>query len=81
MNEENVACKAAADTIKVIKYLPGDVNGSVDGRDLLRLARFLGGYDVEINRVSSDVTGDGQVDGRDLLRFARYLGGYDVVLQ
>ncbi len=60
----------------------GDANGDnvLDGRDLLRLAKYLGGYSVEMDMTSADVTGDGLVDGRDLLRLAKFLGGYNVVL-
>jgi hypothetical protein len=56
------------------------MDGKVDGRDVLRLARFLAGHDVKISYKASDVTGDGNVDGRDLLRLARYLAGHDVKL-
>ena len=63
-------------------YTPGDVNadGRVDGRDLLRLARYTAGLDVEINLQAADVTGDGRADGRDVLRLARYAAGQDVEL-
>ena len=53
----------------------------VDGRDLLRLARFLAGHDVQIDRRAADVNGDGQIDGRDLLRLARFLAGHAVELK
>ena len=55
----------------------GDVNGdgSLDGRDLLRLARYLAGDNVEIDEAAADVNGDGKVDGRDLLRLAKLLAG------
>ncbi len=67
----------------VISVLAGDVNGDgkVDGRDLLRLARFLAGQNVEINEKASDVNADGKVDGRDLLRIARFLAGQNVELR
>jgi hypothetical protein len=63
--------------------LPGDVNvdGTVDGRDLLRLARYLSGQQVEANAKAADVNGDGSVDGRDLLRLAKHLAGQDVELK
>jgi hypothetical protein len=83
IDENTVACKAAADNVKVVSRVPGDVTGDgvVDGRDLLRLAKYLGGYDVSINSANATVNGDNAVDGRDLLRLAKYLGGYDVILQ
>ncbi len=60
--------------------VPGDVNadGMVNGRDVLRLARYAAGQAVEINAQAADVTGDGSIDGRDLLRLARYAAGQDV---
>ncbi|MBE5792210.1 MAG: leucine-rich repeat protein [Clostridia bacterium] len=63
--------------------MPGDVNsdGAVDGRDLIRLASYLGGIDVEINHSNASVNGDEIVDGRDLLRLAKYLGGLSVELE
>lgn len=65
-------------------FTPGNVSGDsekiVDGRDLLRLARFLAGEGVEIDRRAADVNGDGTVDGRDLLRLAKYLAGADIQL-
>ena len=63
--------------------MSGDVNGdgSVDGRDSLRLARYLVGQDVQINVSNADVNGDGNVDGRDTLRLARFLAGQDVTLK
>lgn len=58
-------------------YLYGDVNadGHVDGRDLLRLARYIAGQDVVIDKRATDVNGDGNVDGRDVLRLAKQLAG------
>ncbi len=55
----------------------GDVNGDciVDGRNLLRLARFLAGQDVIIDEKAADMNGDGKVDGRDVLRLAEQLAG------
>ena len=69
-------CARCGDTITSY-FLMGDVNGDgvVDGRDLLRLARFLAGQDVEIIWQAAEITGDGEVDGRDLLRLAKYVAG------
>ena len=53
----------------------GDSNGDgvVDGRDLLRLARYIAGSGVDINVSAADLNGDGIVDGRDVLRLAKKL--------
>ncbi|MBR3431804.1 MAG: leucine-rich repeat protein [Clostridia bacterium] len=92
-----VTIKATADSgvsassqITVIKEcLPGDVNddGVVDGRDVLRLMKYLAdekdpetGKLIEINEDNADVDGSGTVDEKDLLRLIRYLGGENVEL-
>ena len=61
----------------VVLALNGDVNGdgTVDGRDVLRLARFIAGEDVTIDEKAADTNGDGTVDGRDVLRLAKQLSG------
>lgn len=82
-DENPVVCKAAVDKVSVVSRLPGDVNedGIVDGRDLLRLAKHIGGFDVVINEANSTVNGDNIIDGRDLLRLAKFIGGQDVELK
>lgn len=83
INENLTGCKAAVDKVKIASRLPGDANedGIVDIRDIVRLAKYLGGYDVAINESNSNVNGDSVIDIRDIVRFAKYLGGYDVKLQ
>lgn len=60
----------------------GDVNGDgeVAEDDLLRIAKYFSGFEVEIDEDASDVTGDGVVEEDDLLRLAKYFSGFDVVL-
>ena len=64
-------------------HLAGDVNrdGTVNGLDLVRLKRYLAGYDEEISELNADVNADGKVDGRDAVRLKRYLAGYDTELR
>ena len=73
-----------------LEAMPGDVNkdGIVDGRDPIRLMKYLAGEIdpetkevYEIHEDNADVTGDGKVDERDLLRLVRYLGGEKVTLE
>lgn len=61
----------------VEKVLTGDCTNDdiVDGRDLLRLARYIAGTGVEIDEKAADINGDGNVDGRDVLRLAKQLAG------
>ena len=82
---------SASSQITVIsQYLPGDVNddGTVDGRDVLRLMKYLAGEEdpvtgepIEINKDNADVDGNGAINEKDLLRLIRYLGGEDVDLK
>ncbi len=60
-----------------IDSMPGDINGdyTVDGRDLLRLARYLAGQAIAVDESAADVNGDGNIDGRDALRLAKRLAG------
>jgi len=77
--ESEVIPKLGAEAARI----PGDVSGDgiVDGRDLLRLAKYIGGFDVEIVVENATVNGDDIVDGRDLLRLAKYIGGHEVTLE
>ena len=70
--------------------IPGDVNsdGIVDGRDSIRLMKYLAGETdeatgtlIRLNLQNADVNADAIVDEKDLLRLMRYLGGSDVVLE
>lgn len=56
-----------------LEGLLGDVNGdgTVDGRDVIRLLRYQTGEGVTIVRENSDVNGDGVIDGRDALRLLK----------
>ena len=77
-NAQERAVSVKGTSVQVKKgSIIGDVNGdgTVDGRDLLRLARYLAGAGVEIDRSAADVNGDGAVDGRDVLRLAKKLAG------
>ncbi len=73
----NVPAPTPTPTPSPVPSLPGDVNadGTVDGRDLLRLARHLAGHSVQIDPAASDLNGDSSIDGRDLLRLAKRLAG------
>ena len=68
---------------EVTDILYGDVNndGTVNRNDLLRLAKYLSGWDVEINESASNVAAeDDVVNRRDLLRLAKYFSGFNVQL-
>ena len=67
---------------KLLAFIFGDItgDGKVNKQDLLRLAKYFAGWDVEITDGASDVTGDGKVNKQDLLRLAKYFAGWDVAL-
>ena len=77
-NEETDAVDlvAVGGTLTVIDFAYGDVNddGSIDGKDLIVLRRYLVGSDVEIF-AGADVNGDGAVDGKDVIILRKYLVG------
>ena len=53
----------------------GDINGDggVDGRDEVRLMKYLVGQSVSINKKAADLNGDGNIDGRDEIRLMKKL--------
>ena len=83
--EEVVYCNFCWEELSretVILYIPGDINGDgdVDNKDLVRLFRYLSGYDEEVVVAALDVNGDGVISNKDLTRLHRYLSGYDVMI-
>ncbi len=63
----------------------GDVNndGVVDGKDLVRLKKYISAFDFDtgVSSVSvgsgADATGDGFIDGKDLVRIKKYIAAFD----
>ena len=69
--------------VQVRKFTPGVVTGEGETpmkKDLLRLQKYLAGWDVEIDEAAADCNGDGQISKADLLRLQKYLAGWDVKL-
>lgn len=64
-------------------FIPGVVTGEGEKpakKDLLRLQKYLAGWDVKIDEAAADCNGDGQISKADLLRLQKYLAGWDVTL-
>ena len=80
IEENNVVFSIDNGVATVLDHVPGDINGDdgLTSKDLLRLARYFAGWDVEVNENALDINGDGNVNSKDLLRLARYLAGWDV---
>ena len=65
--------------------LYGDANNDevVDGRDVIRLRKYLANYNSETGKstvdvfIGGDANGDGSIDGRDVIRLRKYLANYD----
>lgn len=74
-NGETVALQVEAGQLTTFHYLLGDVNDdlSVNGADLVLLARYLVNLETEISTFGADVNSDGMVDGRDLVKLARHM--------
>ncbi|MBR5527882.1 MAG: Ig-like domain-containing protein, partial [Clostridia bacterium] len=82
INEQTIDYVCENGKITVRDFLSGDVTGDfvINRQDLLRLAKYFAGWDVEIDEMASDVTADGNVNRQDLLRLAKYFAGWDVAL-
>ena len=73
------------EVIPKLDFTYGDVNGDgkINGRDVVKLAKYLAAYDESTGTSSvtvspgADVNGDGRIDGRDLVKLRKYLANYD----
>ena len=81
-NEETVKCSGGEGTITVEKTLLGDCNGdgTISGKDLTRMLRYLADYDnstgissVDIDHAVADLNGDSVIDGKDITRLLKIL--------
>ena len=81
-NEETVRCSGGEGTIQVEKTLLGDCNGdgTISGKDLTRMLRYLADYDnstgissVDIDHAAADLNGDSVIDGKDITRLLKIL--------
>lgn len=59
--------------------ITGDANGDevVNLKDLIALARFAAGWNIEINEAVMDLNNDGKIDLDDVNYLARHLAGWD----
>lgn len=82
IDETNISFAVENGEITIVDHIAGDItgDGKLNAKDLLRLAKYFSGWDVELNTHALDVTGDGKVNAKDLLRLAKYFAGWDVEL-
>lgn len=66
-----VGCNAVGDV---------DSDGEIDIRDCIAMAQYLAGWEVSINRESTDCNSDGEVTIKDIILLAQYLAGWSVSL-
>ncbi|MEE0930905.1 MAG: cohesin domain-containing protein [Acutalibacteraceae bacterium] len=81
--EERVHFDIVDGSLKVSKYIPGDINndGKVNLRDVIRLNQYVAGWDVTVSPDTTDVNGDGKTNLRDVIRLNQYVAGWDVSIQ
>ncbi|MBQ4546680.1 MAG: InlB B-repeat-containing protein [Oscillospiraceae bacterium] len=65
--------------IKIVKYIPGDINGdgNVNNKDVMTLFYYLSGLDYYVVEAATDVNGDGNVNNKDVMTLFYYLSGLD----
>ena len=77
------ACGAADPDYVAVVFGDANGDGTVNGKDLLMLRRYMANYDDETKTstirvgVGADANGDGEVNGKDLLMLRRYMANYD----
>ena len=62
--------------------MSGDVtgDGKVDIMDVIRLLKYVSGWEVAIVSGNSEVTGDGDINIMDVIRLLKYVSGWEVEL-
>ena len=84
-NDGTIKFSVVDGAIEVAAFVYGDANGdgTVNGRDVLLLRKFMANYDfdtgtsnVEVS-AGADANGDGVVNGRDVLLLRKYMANYD----
>ena len=82
INEKNIDISFTNGEITVRDINYGDVNddGTVNGLDVLRLGKFITGWNVTVNQDASDTNGDGEINGLDQLRLSKFCSGWPVTL-
>ena len=81
--EELLGIGSVPGEVMILPHTPGDVNGdgAVDGRDLVRLRKYLAGVpETEIIEANANANGDDVIDILDLIRLRKYLAKDDVIL-
>ncbi len=87
--DKDAGCDTAKGTYMLVFSPPaftyGDATGDgiVDGKDLVRIKKYIAGYDFDMGisdvdiETGADANGDGVIDGKDLVRLKKYIAGFD----
>ncbi|MBR3963790.1 MAG: hypothetical protein IKJ80_00090 [Clostridia bacterium] len=80
LTETNIEFAVQNGSVRVIEYIPGDINGDgkVNNKDATRLLQYLSDWDVEVIEAALDTNGDGKVNNKDATRLLQYLSDWDV---
>lgn len=81
-----ISCLVTTASAEVdVQYIPsalnmGDVNsdGSINGKDVLLLRKYIVGLDSSLTYENADLTGDCLINGKDVLSIRKYIVGLDV---
>ncbi|MBO4217033.1 MAG: hypothetical protein J5940_03725, partial [Clostridia bacterium] len=67
---------------RVRSFIAGDINGdgTVNVKDLIRLAQYIAKWNVTVVEAAIDTNGDGTVNVKDLIRLAQFIAKWDVLL-
>ncbi|MBQ7875136.1 MAG: InlB B-repeat-containing protein [Oscillospiraceae bacterium] len=76
---DNVNFHTENGEIKIVKYIPGDINGdgNVNNKDVMTLFYYLSGLDYYVVEAATDINGDGNVNNKDVMTLFYYLSGLD----
>ena len=74
-NEDNVEFIVENGNVKIIKYIPGDINddGKVNNKDVSRLFDYVSDVPCVVVEDALDVNGDGKVNNKDVSRLFDYV--------
>lgn len=86
--DEDVPCLVKGITLaRPYEYGDVDYSGGVDSLDILKIAKYIVGFEAEMAEIDgdsakkalADVTWDGNVDSLDTLKIAKYVVGFEGV--
>jgi len=74
------AAEPTPDPVHKMGNVTGDEQGTIDIMDVIRLLKYVSGWDVSIVEENADVNGDGKTNIMDVIRLLKYVSGWNVEL-